>query len=51
MHNDCTYFMLKPKIKILKYILRAKYPPPPCPVPSPSHALALFVLIKKVNKL
>ena len=44
--------MFKPKIKISKYILRAKHPPPPPrPIPSPSHALALLVLIKKVDKL
>ena len=43
--------MPKPKIKISKYILRAKHPPPPRPVPSASLALALFVLIKKVDKL
>ena len=43
--------MPKPKIKISKYILRAKHSPPPRPVPSPSLALALFVLIKKVDKL
>ena len=42
--------MFKPKIKISKYILRAKHPPPR-PIPSPSHALALLVLIKKVDKL
>ena len=42
--------MPKPKIKISKYILRAKRPPPR-PVPSPSLALALFVLIKKVDRL
>ena len=43
--------MFKLKIKISKYILRAKHPPPPRPIPSPSHALALLVLIKKVDKL